>query len=91
MFGRGYGAMQFRLNDKHLEKPKGSRVRGKRTRAKEAVYKHINRRVRQLYPGFNIGVSTGTNNDHSMRWHHAYRHWLFVSKEHVLQPQFVKK
>jgi hypothetical protein len=31
------GAMNFRLNDYHLDKPKGSRLRGKRTRAKELV------------------------------------------------------
>jgi hypothetical protein len=32
------GSMQFRLNDVHLEKPEGSRVRGKRTIAKEKLY-----------------------------------------------------
>lgn len=85
------GAMQFRLNDKHLEKPEGARQRGKRTRAKEQVYKHINARVRALYPGFNIGVSTGTRGDRSLRWAHPYRHWLFVPREHEIRPQYAKK
>ncbi|HBX38315.1 MAG TPA: hypothetical protein DEG76_13945 [Pseudohongiella sp.] len=72
------GAMQFRLNDKHLEKPKGQRFRGKRTIAKEKLYKYINSRIRQIHPGFNIGVSTGTKGEIRNRWHHSYRHWLFV-------------
>ncbi|MCB1560650.1 MAG: DUF3800 domain-containing protein [Xanthomonadales bacterium] len=71
------GAMQFRLNEKHLEKPEGSRVRGKRTRAKESVYKHINARIRLLRPGFNIGITTGDDGDSANRWRHPYRHWLF--------------
>ena len=50
------GSMQFRLNDKHKEIPKGAFRRGKRTVAKEKLYKHINKRVREIYPGFNIGA-----------------------------------
>ena len=46
------GSMQFRLNDKHLEKPEGARRRGKRTLAKEAVYKRINVCIRRLRKGF---------------------------------------
>lgn len=76
------GAMQFRLNDKHLEKPEGKRRRAKRTVAKEQVYKHINARIRALYPNFNIGVSTAIGGDYANRWHHPYRHWLFVPSEH---------
>lgn len=75
------GAMQFRLNDKHLDKPVGKFRRAKRTKAKERVYKHINARVRRLRPGFNIGVSTGLDGDISNRWNHPYRHWLFVPAE----------
>lgn len=74
------GAMQFRLNDKHLEIPAGARVRGKRTRSKERVYKEINRLIRAIYPNFNIGVSTGEPNP-SDRWNHRYAHWLFVPTE----------
>lgn len=75
------GSMQFRLNNLHLAKPEGSRKRGKRTRAKERVYKHINGRIRRLYPGFNIGVSTGQGDGPASKWLHPYRHWLFVPTE----------
>lgn len=74
------GSMSFRLNDKHKEKPEGSRKRGKRTIAKEKLYQHINRRIRQLYPYFNIGISTGLKDGKANRWHHPYRHWLFIPK-----------
>lgn len=75
------GAIQFRLNQKHKEKPEGSRNRGKRTIAKERVYKHINVRIRQLRPRFNVGVNTSDDGEVSNRWHHPYRHWLFVPGE----------
>ncbi|WP_010324474.1 DUF3800 domain-containing protein [Marinobacterium stanieri] len=73
------GAMQFRLNDLHKVVPPGQRRRGKRTVAKERVFKHISRRIRGVYPNFNIGESTGTKGDVRNRWHHPYRHWKFVS------------
>jgi len=76
------GAMQFRLNDLHLEKPAGKFRRGKRTRAKERVYKHIHGRICRLRPRFNIGVSTGIDDQIGNRWHHPYRHWLFVPTEY---------
>lgn len=87
------GAIQFRLNDKHLEKPEGSRVRGKRTRAKERVYKHVLASIRALYPGyqFNIGISTGTDGDNSVKWKEPYRHWLFKPAELEIRPQYAKK
>lgn len=78
------GSINFRLNDKHLEIPEGKRRRGKRTVAKEKVYKHINARIRRLYPNFNIGISTGAGGDVSNRWNHPYRHWLFLPKDHVI-------
>ena len=78
------GSIQFRLNDKHKLKPKGQRVRGKRTRAKERVYKHINRRIRDIYPGFNIGATTGTANGPIDRWEHQYRHWCFIPADHAV-------
>ncbi|GLG02527.1 hypothetical protein Alches_25680 [Alicyclobacillus hesperidum subsp. aegles] len=74
------GAMWFRLNKLHLVKPEGSRHRGKRTRAKSDLYNHINRRIRQIRPHFNIGITTGTNS-YEDRWEHPYRHWLFVPNE----------
>lgn len=72
------GSIQFRLNDKHKEIPLGAKRRGKRTIAKEKLYKHINGRIREIYPGFNIGISTGVKGDKSNRWKHPYRHWLFL-------------
>lgn len=78
------GAMQFRLNDKHKYIPKGQRKRGKRTRAKEAVYANINRRIREIYPNFNIGVSTGMATGDSDKWNHPYRHWLFIPTDHEI-------
>lgn len=84
------GAMQFRLNDKHKEKPKGSKRRGKRTRAKEKVYKHINKRIGRIYKNFNIGVSTATPNGLSDRWVHRYRHWKFVPADYDYDGNYVK-
>jgi hypothetical protein len=85
------GAIQFRLNDKHKEKPPGSRTRGKRTIAKERVYKHVLRRIRMIYPNFNIGISTGARGDLSNRWRDPYRHWLFVPDNAVVRPEFGKR
>lgn len=76
------GAMCFRLNDKHKEKPPGQRLRGKRTIAKEKLYKILLGRIRDIYPNFNIGESTGTQGDRANRWRHAYRHWKFIPKDH---------
>lgn len=87
------GAMQFRLNDKHLDKPEGSRTRGKRTLAKERVYKHINASIRALYGGkqFNIGISTGRPNaEAAHEWKDPYRHWVFTPKGAVVHPEFAK-
>jgi len=84
------GAMPFRLNDKHLEKPEGSRVRGKRTIAKEKVYKYAVGRIRQLYSGFNIGISTGLRSDMANLWNDPYRHWLFKASDSEIRPEFAK-
>lgn len=72
------GAMQFRLNDKHLEKIPGTNRRGNKTIAKEKLYRHINKLIRNIYPNFNIGISTGTQGDNSNSWKHPYRHWNFI-------------
>lgn len=75
------GAMQFRSNDLHLETPPNSRIRGKRTRAKDKAFKYISTRIRDIHPNFNIGVSTGRPSGHADRWTHPYRHWLFTPSE----------
>ena len=74
------GSMAFRLNDKHKDKAPGERERGKRTVAKEKLYKHILRRIRQVYPRLNIGITTGLQGDPANRWRQPYRHWLLIPK-----------
>lgn len=76
------GAMAFRLNNKHLAKPPGALRRGKRTIAKEKLYKHISTRIRQIYPNFNVGESTGLQGNAANRWKHPYRHWKLIPKNH---------
>lgn len=86
------GAMQFRLNDKHKEKPEGSRTRGKRTIAKERVYKHILSEICKTYDGkrFNIGISTGMPGGMPDLWLNPYRHWLFKPTDGAIRPEFSK-
>lgn len=84
------GAMAFRLNDRHKEKIPGTKRRGKRTRAKEALYKTILAEIRKLRPGFNIGVSTSTRGDLKNRWHDPYAHWLFVPSDAEYQGHLTK-
>ena len=86
------GAMQFRLNDKHLENPEGARVRGKRTIAKEKVYKFVLAKIREAYGGraFNIGISTGKAQGLNSLWVDPYRHWRFVAKHAMPKPEFKK-
>lgn len=84
------GAMAFRLNNKHEEKPPGQRRRGKRTIAKEKLYKHISTRIRQIYPNFNIGESTGRQGDWTNVWRHPYRHWKLIPKDHEHDPSKAK-
>jgi hypothetical protein len=60
--------MQFRLNDLHKKKPAGERRRAAKTIAKEKLYRYISYRIRCIYPGFNIGESTGHQGDLSNRW-----------------------
>jgi hypothetical protein len=75
------GAMNFRLNMKHRDKPEGAWFRAPKTRAKEKVYKAINGRICALYPNFNIGITTGHEGDAANRWRHRYRHWNFQTSE----------
>lgn len=84
------GAMSFRLNNKHLIIPEGSRVRGKRTRIKEKLYKYINQRIREIMPGFNIGISTGRRSDKDV-WTDPYRHWSFVPTNFIRDLSKAKK
>lgn len=84
------GAMDFRLNNKHKLKPAGSRIRGKRTRIKEQLYNYINWRIRQIRPGFNIGVSTSYASM-EQRWTDPYRHWSFVPNLSTVDVSLTKR
>jgi hypothetical protein len=85
------GAIQFRLNEHHKEIPPGKKRRGKRTRAKERVYKFINKRLQEMYPRFNVGVTTGQPDGPVNRWTHPYRHWCFKPYESVMDRSRGKK
>ncbi len=74
------GAMQFRLNELHLERTAEGK-KSNRAVAKETLYDRISERIRRLRPSFNIGISTGTDGNRANRWHHPYAHWLFRSVE----------
>ena len=51
------GSVCFRLNDKHKERGIDGK-RAKRNIVKERLHKHIRKRIWELHPGFNIGVTT---------------------------------
>lgn len=78
------GAIQFRLNNKHKEKSIDGKGRAKRTIAKEKVYKHINARIRKIYPGFNVGGSTSKRQEPGNVWFDPYRHWCFKPANHTV-------
>lgn len=85
------GSMCAKLNDKLLDKPSGKKRRGKRTLAKEKMYKAINAEIREIYPNFNVGVGTACHYGPSDRWTHPYRHWLFMPKRYVIDRSFGKR
>lgn len=70
------GSICFRLNNKHKVIDPQTGRRGNRTIAKEKLYKYINRKLRELKPGFNIGESTGIGSVED-RWDYPYMHWSF--------------
>lgn len=75
------GAMPFRLNDQHKQRPPGAHIRGKRTIAKDNLYQHIRGRICRIRPNFNVGVTTGVDGDRTNYWRHGYRHWRFIPRE----------
>lgn len=83
------GSMSFRLNDKHKEIPAGARKRGKRTIAKEKLYKGILEEIRKIRPGFNIGVNTRTQ-QFADRWKLPYMHWSFIPSEEIFDSSLTK-
>ena len=85
------GSITFRLNDKHLEKLPGTRLRGKRTKAKEDVYKFILGEIRKIHKNFNIGMSTAVMNTPEGRWNTPYSHWNFKAKNGEYDTKLTKR
>lgn len=73
------GAICFKLNEKDKLKSDGDERPGKRTILKLKLYKHINQKIREIYPDFNIGISTPIKLE-SDRWFQVYRHWRFQAE-----------
>lgn len=74
------GAMAFRLNEQNNEKTEGSRTRGKRTIAKDKLYRHILAEIRTLKPALNPKISTACQPFPEGAWSMPYRHWSFKPK-----------
>lgn len=85
------GSINFRLNNLHLTKIEGTHRRGKTTIAKEKLYKVILSNIREIYPNFNIGVSTSFRDNIRNIWLDPYRHWLFMTKNSQLDRNLTKK
>ena len=62
------GAMNFKLNNMDKEKLPGSNKRGKRTIAKEKLYKNILNNIKIIHPNFNIGISTSSHGNFANNW-----------------------
>jgi hypothetical protein len=86
------GSVTFRLNNKHQEKLPGKNERGKRTIAKERLYKFILAEIKRVTgkQGFNIGISTGVSEFPAGRWSDPYLHWCFTPREHAINPAAIK-
>jgi hypothetical protein len=85
------GAMAFRLNDKHKEKLPEMKRRGKRTKAKEELYKMVLKQIRSIHPNFNIGVTTSIGGDIGRRWEDPYLHWCFQPQATVYEAKLSKR
>lgn len=84
------GSMSFRLNNKNKALLPNKKRRGRKTIAKENLYKHILNRICEIRPNFNIGDTTGKDSDISNYWHHVYRHWKFVPKKSIRDESLTK-
>lgn len=83
------GSMCFRLNDKHKERGIDGK-RAKRNIVKERLYKYIRRRIWELHPGFNIGVTTPITKQVDL-WERPYLHWNFVPKKFMKNEELTKQ
>jgi hypothetical protein len=85
------GAMHFKLNNKHRAlTARNNTRRGSRTKAKERVFKHIQARIQDMRPRFNVGANTGQDTPDCF-WRDRYRHWLFRPRERIIIPVRKKK
>ncbi len=86
------GSTTFRLNNKHLAKLPGEDVRGKRTVAKERLYRFILGEIKRVTgkQSFNIGITTGLSVFPGGRWSDPYLHWCFTPRDHAFDPTAVK-
>ena len=84
------GAMNFKLNNMDKEKLPGSNKRGKRTIAKEKLYRNILNNIKIIHPNFNIGISTSSHGNFANNWESPYRHWCFKSKSSIFVPSLTK-
>lgn len=84
------GAICFKLNEKDKLKTEGENKVGKRTLLKLKLYKHINARIREIYPNFNIGITTPIRMP-SDSWRQVYRHWSFIPKYHIRDTTRTKR
>lgn len=86
------GSITFRLNNKHTLKLPGSQTRGKRTIAKEQLYRFILNEIKRVTgkKGFNIGITTGMNVKPLGRWSEPYLHWCFTPREFEINPAAAK-
>ena len=83
------GAIAFRLNNKHKEIPPGKKRRGKRTVAKEKLYRSILAEISRIKPKFNIGMSTSVPTVED-KWSAPYLHWRFVPTRREYRGEFAK-
>jgi len=70
------GAMSFYLNEKHKEFSPNTNILGKKTIIKEKLCNHIIKRIRKIYPKFNINETTNIEQENDL-WNDKYRHWCF--------------
>lgn len=86
------GSITFRLNNKHLAKLPDQNVRGKRTVAKEKLYRFILAEIKRVTEkaGFNVGISTSPSEFPVGRWSDPYLHWCFIPREHQVDASKTK-
>ncbi len=86
------GSMSFRLNNKHLSLQAATGFRGKRTIAKERLYRFILAEIRRVTGkrSFNIGITTGLSVHPGGQWSDPYLHWKFIPRQHAYDEAFEK-